>query len=54
MPRSKIEILAEYYPLDSILVQNDIEVETVLRWLVDEKLVNVNDYFYDEEIILDD
>ena len=44
----KVQILGEYYPLDDLLLQNDIEVHTVVQWLVDEQMININDYFYDD------
>ena len=51
---NRIEILAHYYPLEDLLEQNDIEAEVVVRWLVEEGLIDLEDYFYNEEIILDD
>lgn len=55
---SKVEILAHFYPLQDILEQNDIENSVVVQFLVDEKLIDLDDYFYkdadeEEKIILD-
>ena len=44
----KVQTLALYYPLDDILTQNDIEVEYILRWLVEEKMIDIEDYFFDD------
>jgi hypothetical protein len=49
----KVKILAEYYPLQDILEQNDIENWVVVQWLVDEGLLNLEDYFYEDELIDD-
>ena len=51
MIKDKVEILAENYPLEDLLMQNDIENHTVVQWLVDEGYVNIDDYFYEDEII---
>lgn len=49
----RIEILAEYYPLQDILEQNDIENKVVIEFLVEEHLIDLDDYFYEdtEEVI---
>ena len=47
----KIRILADYYPIQDILEQNDIETTLVLEFLVEEGLVDLNDYFYEDELI---
>lgn len=44
----KIETLATYYPLEDILEQNDIEVRTVVEWLVEEKFIDLEDYFFED------
>lgn len=49
----KVQILSDYYPLEDILVQNDIETSVIIEWLVDEGMINVNDYFYDEDMVDD-
>jgi hypothetical protein len=49
----KVKILAEYYPLQDILEQNDIENWVIVQWLVDEGLINLEDYFYEDELIDD-
>ena len=51
---NRIEILDHYYPLEDILEQNDIEPEVIVRYLVNEGLIDLDDYFYNEEITLDD
>lgn len=44
----KIQILADNYPLDDLLVQNDVEEYAVVEWLVNEGLIDLDDYFFDE------
>ena len=44
-----VKSLAEHYPLEDLLINNDIEEYTVVRWLVEEGLVNLADYFYEDE-----
>ena len=51
---NKVDILAHYYPLEDLLEQNDIEPEVVVRWLVDEGYINVDDYFYEDETLADE
>jgi hypothetical protein len=48
----KIQILADTYPLGDMLEQNDVEEYAVVKWLVDEGHVNLNDYFYEDELIV--
>ena len=48
---NKVEILAEFYPLQDILEQNDIQNSVVVQYLVDEGLIDLEDYFYDEELV---
>lgn len=48
----KIQILADHYPLRDLLEQNDVEDYAVVKWLVDEGLVDLNDYFYDEHNLI--
>jgi hypothetical protein len=42
---SKLRALVENYGLTLLLEQNDISEERVIEWLVDEKLINLEDYF---------
>lgn len=49
----RLEILADSYPISVILEQNDIEPLVVFRYLEEEGLINVNDYF-DEETPFDE
>ena len=44
----RVKNLADYYPLDDLLEQNDIEVRVVVQWLVDEGLVDLDDYFFED------
>jgi len=44
----KIQILADNYPLDDLLAQNDVEEYTVVEWLVEEGFIDLDDYFFDE------
>jgi hypothetical protein len=50
---NKLEVLADYYPIKDILEQNDIEAIVVLQFLSDEGLINVEDYFYEDELVDD-
>lgn len=47
----KIQILADHYPLQDLLEQNDVEDYVVVKWLVDEGLVDLDDYFMEDEEI---
>lgn len=49
----KLEIMLEYYGLQHILEQNDVEDYKVLSLLIDEGLVDIEDYFYNDELIED-
>jgi hypothetical protein len=42
---SKLRALVENYGLALLLEQNDITEERVIEWLVDEKLIDLEDYF---------
>lgn len=42
---SKLEALVENYGIELLLEQNDITPEFIIRFLIDEKLINLNDYF---------
>lgn len=48
----KVQVLADTFPLETLLEQNDIEEFVIVRWLVDEGLLNLNDYFYDDDVIV--
>lgn len=45
----RIKILADFYPIEDVLEQNDIEEYVVFEWLVTEGLIDLDDYFFDEE-----
>ena len=45
----KIDLLALGYPLDKLCEDNDIEASMVIKWMVDEGLLTLQDYFDDEE-----
>jgi hypothetical protein len=49
----RIDILAEYFPLNSLLEQNDIENRVVVQFLVDEGLIDLEDYFFGDELLED-
>lgn len=42
---SKLRALVENYGLLLLLEQNDISEEKVIEWLVDERLIDLEDYF---------
>ena len=42
---SKIRALVQNYGLELLLEQNEIAEEYVVAWLVDEKRIDVEDYF---------
>lgn len=44
----KIQILADNYPIEDLLEQNDVEEYAVVEWLVNEGFVDLDDYFFDE------
>ena len=46
--QTREEILAEYYPLDRLLEQNDINPLVVVKYLVDEGLIDLDDYFFED------
>lgn len=46
----RIKILGDTYPLSDLLIQNDIEAYIVVKWLVDEGLVDLSDYFGFEDV----
>lgn len=50
----KIQILADNYPLTDLLEQNDVEEYIIVKWLVDEGMVDLEDYFFDEVQVGDD
>lgn len=49
--KDKIEILANDYELDQILMDNDIEPAVVIRFLLRQKLIDLDLYFSEEEYI---
>lgn len=50
----KIKILADYYPIEDILAQNDIEPWVIIKFLVEEDLIDLEDYFYNDELVEED
>lgn len=42
---SKLRALVENYGLLLLLEQNDISEEKVIEWLIDERLIDLEDYF---------
>lgn len=50
----KIQILADNYPLEDLLAQNDVEEYTVVEWLVTEGFVDLEDYFFDDITVGED
>ena len=50
----RIQILADDYPLEDLLVQNDIEEYVIVKFLVEEGLIDLDDYFFPEEDEIDD
>jgi len=48
MDEDVIEKLVEDYGLSNILVQNDVSEQTVLKLLVAEGLVNLEDYIFED------
>lgn len=53
MAMEKVKILADFYPLQDLLEQNDVENSVVVQFLVDEGLINIDEYFYEDELIVD-
>ena len=43
---SKIEALVGNYGLKLLMEQNDLDEEAIIRKLVDDGTINMNDYFY--------
>jgi hypothetical protein len=43
---SKIEALVDNYGLQLLMEQNDLDDEAIIRKLVDDGTINMNDYFY--------
>lgn len=41
-----VKALADHYPLEDLLIENDVEEWVVVKFLVDEGFVNPNDYIY--------
>ena len=42
---SKLNALAENYGIELLLEQNDITPQFIIKFLVDEKLIDLDDYF---------
>lgn len=42
---SKLRALVENYGLMLLLEQNDITEERIIEWLVDERLIDLDEYF---------
>jgi len=52
---NKIQILANSYPIESLLEQNDVEEQTVITWLVEEGFLDLDDYFgFEDELVGED
>lgn len=45
----RLEMLAEYYPIDQVLEDNDVNPLVVYRFLMQEGLIDIDQYFLDEE-----
>jgi len=48
--KKRLELLALSYPLDDFCAKHDIDPLVVFSFLVDEYLIDLNEYFEDEEI----
>jgi len=46
----RIQILSDYYEITDLLEQNDVEEYIIVKWLVDEGMVDLDDYFFDDDI----
>jgi len=46
----KIQILADSYPLEDLLEQNDVEEYVIVQWLVEEGMLDLEDYFGFEDV----
>ena len=42
---SKLNALADNYGIELLLEQNDITPQLIIKFLIDEKLIDLNDYF---------
>ncbi len=49
MSFTKIEMLALCKSVDELIKDNDIDPEFVIQWMVDEGLVDIEEYFEEEE-----
>jgi hypothetical protein len=45
----QIDLLAISLPLETILYDHDIHPEVVIRWLIEEGLIDINKYFEEAE-----
>ena len=50
----RVQILSDYYEITDLLEQNDVEEYIIVKWLVDEGMVDLEDYFFDEVQVGDD
>lgn len=41
----KVKLLLASYSLEELLEDNDIEVEYIVTWLIEEGLIDLDDYF---------
>ena len=49
MADPRVKILGDYYPINDILEQNDVQGSVVVQFLVDEQLIDLEDYFFEDE-----
>ena len=45
----RLELLVTCYDIDDLLDQNDIDPKLVIRWLIDEGYIDLEDYFISED-----
>lgn len=45
---SIIQALADHFSVDALLEQNDIPAKKVIEWLVDEGLLDLEDYIFED------
>ena len=49
MTMGKLEVLAEYFPVDQVLEDHEINPIIVYEFLMREGLIDIDRYFLDEE-----
>jgi hypothetical protein len=49
MPMDKIDMLALSRSIDDICIDNDIEARTVINWMLEERMINLEDYYPEED-----